>query len=203
MKKKKFLFQASLFSIILLGILMIYSSSSIWAEFKTGNPFYYVLRQGLFFIIGLFGYFIACKIDYHFWLKHANQIFFICLILLILVLIPGIGMVRGGARSWIGIGDFSIQPAEFMKIGLIIFTAKFMTKNEGILQKNRYFYLYMIFVGVWFDFTATGFRKRYDYGFIHCIIAFYRGISTEKHFYRNHFRRYRRYGDDFERTLSN
>ncbi len=150
MKKKKFLFQASLFSIILLGILMIYSSSSIWAEFKTGNPFYYVLRQGLFFIIGLFGYFIACKIDYHFWLKHANQIFFICLILLILVLIPGIGMVRGGARSWIGIGDFSIQPAEFMKIGLIIFTAKFMTKNEGILQKNRYFYLYMIFVGILF-----------------------------------------------------
>ena len=129
---------------------MIYSASSIWAEYKTGNEFYYLYRQVLFFIVGLIGYIIASKIDYHFWLKHANKIFIICLVLLIIVLIPGIGIVRGGARSWIGIGEFSIQPAEFMKLGLIIFTAKFLTKNEGILKKNRYFYLYMIFVGIIF-----------------------------------------------------
>lgn len=65
-------------------------------------------------------------------------------------MIPGIGIVRGGARSWIGIGDFSIQPAEFMKLGLIIFTAKFLSKNKGILKKNRYFYAYMLFVGIIF-----------------------------------------------------
>lgn len=129
---------------------MIYSASSIWAEYKTGNPYYYLLRQGLFFVVGLVGYSIACKINYKFWLKHANKIFLGCLVLLILVLIPGIGIVRGGARSWIGIGDFSIQPAEFMKLGLIIFTAKFLSKNNGILKKNRYFYAFMLFVGIIF-----------------------------------------------------
>lgn len=129
---------------------MIYSASSIWAEYKTGNPYYYLLRQGLFFGVGLIGYIFASRIHYQFWFKHANKIFIGCLVLLVLVLIPGVGIVRGGARSWIGIGDFSIQPAEFMKLGLIIFTAKFLTKNEGILKKNIYFYLYMLFVGIIF-----------------------------------------------------
>lgn len=129
---------------------MIYSASSIWAEYKTGNPFYYLIRQGLFFVIGLSFYLIASKIPYTFWRKQANKIMLLCFILLILVLIPGIGLVRGGARSWIGIGDFSIQPAEFMKIGLIIFTAKFLANNEGILTKNKYFYLYMLFIGIIF-----------------------------------------------------
>lgn len=150
MKKNLIIYQTVLFTIILLGLIMIYSASSVWAEYKTGNAYYYLSRQGLFFGVGLVGYIIATKIPYQFWLKHANRIFIICLILLILVLIPGIGIVRGGARSWIGIGDFSIQPAEFMKIGFIIFTAKFLSKNEGILRKNLYFYLYMLFVGIIF-----------------------------------------------------
>ncbi|MDE5565464.1 MAG: putative lipid II flippase FtsW [Anaeroplasmataceae bacterium] len=150
MKKHLLLYQIVLFTIILIGLVMIYSASSVWAEYKTGNPYYYLLRQGLFFGVGLVGYIIATKIPYSFWMKHANKIFLVCLILLVLVLVPGIGIVRGGARSWIGIGDFSIQPAEFMKLGLIIFTSKFLTKNEGILKKNLYFYLYMIFVGILF-----------------------------------------------------
>lgn len=149
-KKYLILYNLILFTIIGVGLVMIYSASSIWAEYKTGNPYYYLLRQGLFFFVGLIGYIIASKIPYTFWLKHANKIFFGCLLLLILVLIPGIGIVRGGARSWIGIGDFSIQPAEFMKLGLIIFTSKFLSKNKGILKKNRYFYLYMLFVGILF-----------------------------------------------------
>ena len=75
------------------------------------------------------------------------MILLICFISLILVLIPGIGIVRGGARSWIGFGVFSIQPSEFMKVGIIIFTSKFLSNNEGILKKNKYFYLYCLFLG--------------------------------------------------------
>lgn len=128
---------------------MIYSASSIWAEYKTNNQFFYVIRQGLFFIVGTIIFIITSKINYKIWLKYSNIIFILCLILLIVVLTP-IGLVRGGARSWIGIGDFSIQPAEFMKLGIIIFTAKFLSKNEGILRKNIPFYLYMLVVGIVF-----------------------------------------------------
>ena len=120
MKKYLILYTSVLFIIIGVGLVMIYSASSIWAEYKTGNPYYYLLRQGLFFGVGFVGFIIASRIPYQFWLKQANKIFFACLLLLILVLIPGIGIVRGGARSWIGIGDFSIQPAEFMKLGFSV-----------------------------------------------------------------------------------
>ncbi len=148
--KKKNIYRICLFSIIGIGLLMIYSASAVWAEFKTGNPYYYLIRQGLFFMVGFILYCIGSKIPYIFWKKHANLLFFGCLGLLILVLIPGIGIVRGGARSWIGIGDFSIQPAEFMKLGFVIFTAKFLANNEGVMQKNRYFYLYMMIIGMIF-----------------------------------------------------
>ena len=53
-----------------------------------------------------------------------------CFLLLVLVLIPGIGSIRNGSRSWFGIGGFGIQPSEFAKLGLIIFTAKYLAKNQ-------------------------------------------------------------------------
>ncbi len=52
------------------------------------------------------------------------------MILLILVLIPGIGSVRNGSRSWFGLGPFGIQPSEFAKIGLIIYVSKYLTNNK-------------------------------------------------------------------------
>ena len=69
------------------------------------------------------------KIDYTKYKKNANKILFICFIFLILVLIPGIGTIRNGSRSWFGIGGLGIQPSEFMKLGIIIFTSKYLSNN--------------------------------------------------------------------------
>ena len=94
---------------------MIYSASSIWAEYKYNDPLKYVKNQALFFIIGLILMFLVSKIDYKFYYNKASQIFLISIILLVLVLIPGIGSVRNGSRSWFGIGSFGVQPSEFAK----------------------------------------------------------------------------------------
>ena len=118
----------------LFGILMIYSSSYIWAEYKYNNPYKYVIAQGVFFIIGLFLIFIIKRIDYRLYNKYANKILFICAILLILVLIPGIGKLRNGSRSWFGIGSFGIQPSEFLKIGLTIFVSKYLSNNDNNIK---------------------------------------------------------------------
>ncbi|MDI5788129.1 FtsW/RodA/SpoVE family cell cycle protein [Bacillus licheniformis] len=50
----------------------------------------------------------------------------VCFFLLIIVLVPGIGMERNGSRSWIGVGAFSIQPSEFMKLAMIAFWPSFI-----------------------------------------------------------------------------
>ena len=92
---------------------MIYSASSIWAEYKFQDSFHYVKQQALFAIAGFILVYIVSKIDYQIYYKKANIILGICFLLLVLVLIPGIGSVRNGSRSWFGIGPLGIQPSEF------------------------------------------------------------------------------------------
>ena len=109
---------------------MVYSSSMIWAEYKFNDSLYYLKHQGLFFVVGLIVMFIISKIDYKLYLKYSNKILLLSLILLVLVLIPGIGQVRNGSRSWFGIGSFGFQPSEIAKISLIIFVSKYLANNE-------------------------------------------------------------------------
>jgi cell division protein FtsW len=80
---------------------------------------------------------IVSNISYSKYLNKANIIFGVCFLLLILVLIPGIGTVRNGSRSWFGIGGFGIQPSEFMKLGMILFTSKYLAHNEKVLNSVK------------------------------------------------------------------
>ena len=123
--------------LMILSLFMIYSASYIWAEYKFDNPFKYVINQGIFVLLGIILLFIVSKINYKIYYDKANLILLICLILLILVLIPGLGIVRNGSRSWFGIGSFSIQPSEFSKIGLIIFTSKYLSKSNKFLKDYK------------------------------------------------------------------
>ncbi|MDO4963290.1 MAG: putative lipid II flippase FtsW [bacterium] len=136
MKNKKVEYTLIIGVILLsiFGIIMIYSSSYIWAEYKYNDPYKYLKNQLLFFVIGLILMNIVSKIDYKKYFKYSNKILILCIILLILVLIPGIGSVRNGSRSWFGIGSFGIQPSEFAKLGLIIFTSKYLSNNPNSMK---------------------------------------------------------------------
>ncbi len=129
-RKVEWLLVLSVIFLALFGLLMIYSASSIWAEYKYHDSLRYVKNQGIFFLIGLFLMYGISKIPYRYYYDKANQIIFGCVLLLVLVLIPGIGSVRNGSRSWFGIGSFGIQPSEFTKLGLIIFTSKYLTNHK-------------------------------------------------------------------------
>ena len=120
--------------ISIFGVLMIYSSSSIWAEYKFNDPFRYLKMQGIFLIIGIILMFIIAKIPYTYYKDKANIILLVCFLLLILVLIPGIGKIRNGSRSWFGIGSLGIQPSEFMKLALIIFVSKYLSNNDRYIK---------------------------------------------------------------------
>lgn len=136
MKKKKidiWLLLAVLV-ISIFGLIMIYSASYVWAEYKFNDPFKFVKHQLLFFIIGIILLKYVSKIEYSNYYKYANKILFVVLILLALVIIPGIGTVRNGSRSWFGIGSFGIQPSEAAKLALIIFTSKYLINNQKNLK---------------------------------------------------------------------
>ena len=109
---------------------MVYSSSNIWSEYKYNDPYKYVKSQFIFFCLGLIVIYIITKLPPSILEKYSNHILIVCFILLILVLIPGIGKVRNGSRSWFGIGPLGIQPSEFSKLGLIIYTSKYLAHNN-------------------------------------------------------------------------
>ena len=136
MKLDKYL----LISVIVLMIfcsIMIYSASYIWAEYKFNNPYKYVINQGIFLIIGIIIMIVLSKFDYNNYYKHANFLLICSIILLILVLIPGIGQIRNGSRSWFGIASLGIQPSEFAKLSLIIFTSKYLERSNKFIKDYK------------------------------------------------------------------
>ena len=135
MKKFDKILFISVILLSLFGLLMIYSSSSIWAEYKFDDQFKFLKAQGLFLFIGYIIMYILSNVDYKKYLNKANIILGVCFLLLVLVLIPGVGTVRNGSRSWFGIGSFGIQPSEFMKIGLMIFVSKYLVNNNKLIKK--------------------------------------------------------------------
>ena len=150
-KKYDTLLLLAVIAIIIFGIIMIYSASSIWAEYKYQDPFKFVKAQSAFFLLGLLCIFIISKLDINILYKKANLILLICFILLVLVLIPGIGSIRNGSRSWFGIGSLGIQPSEFAKLGLIIYVAKYLANNRKIIKDVKKGVLpILLVIGVFF-----------------------------------------------------
>lgn len=137
MKKIDYILLISVVLISVFGLLMIYSSSYVWAEYKFNDPYKFLKSQGLFLLISYIIIYVTLKIPYEKYLNKANIIFCICFLLLILVLIPGIGTVRNGSRSWFGFGGLGIQPSEFMKLAITIFTSKYLSKNEKELKNIK------------------------------------------------------------------
>ncbi len=118
------------FTLLAIGLIMVYSASAVMAERNLGDSFFFAKRQMLFAGVGIAAMLFIMNLDYWIWRSWAKPIIIVCFVLLIVVLIPGVGLVRNGSQSWIGVGAFSIQPSEFMKIAMIIFLGKFLSENQ-------------------------------------------------------------------------
>ena len=137
-------------ALVVIGIVMVASSSRVWAAYKFEDPFYYAWRQGLFAIIGFIAMNICSRISFSFLQKNTRKIFWLSVITLILVLIPGIGILRNGSRSWFGIGSFLIQPSEFFKIAIILYVSDFLSKRYRIKHFWQDLFFPFLLIGIGF-----------------------------------------------------
>ncbi|MEW9501392.1 stage V sporulation protein E [Jeotgalibacillus marinus] len=124
-------------SCVLFGIVMIDSASSVWALDRFEDQHFFSKRQAVFAVLGIFSMLFLSRIDYWRWKKYAWPIFAGGIVLLILVLIPGVGLVRNGSQSWLGVGSLSLQPSEFAKIGVLLLLAKYLDKNQQNISQFR------------------------------------------------------------------
>jgi cell division protein FtsW len=113
-----------------LGIVMVYSSSSVRSYFSSADPAAQGLEQLVWAGIGLCGLLVASRIDFRHLRYLAIPFYVITLLLLIAVLIPGIGSEINGSRRWIVLPGFgSLQPAEFAKLAIVLYLAHWLDRR--------------------------------------------------------------------------
>ncbi len=112
-----------------VGTVFIYSASNYSALATYNDAFYFVKKQLIGICLGVIAMIVTCNIDYN-KIKKANVIVaIICFVTLLLVFVKGVGVEMYGAKRWIGLGAFTIQPSEIAKFSLILFSATYVSKN--------------------------------------------------------------------------
>jgi len=132
----------TVFALVIFGLVMIASSSSVLSYERFGYNTYY-LRHQFFYgaILGLIAWLFFAKVDYHKWQKWAFLTLLISLILLIFVFVPGVGLGFKGAQRWIGFGPFSFQPTELLKLTFVLYLATWLSKKGDQVSHFQYGFL--------------------------------------------------------------
>ena len=121
--------------LVCVGIIMIYSASSIYAYSSMGDSLYFLKRHLLYLAVGFAMMLFAMVYDLKKLQRLSKPIILTSIFLLLLVLIPHIGRETAGARRWFRVGPINFQPSEFAKLAIIIYMADFVSR-KGILIKS-------------------------------------------------------------------
>lgn len=120
-----------IFILVGFGLMILANASSVISLERFDEPYHYFFHQLIYGVgIGLVLFFLVQKIHYKFWKKTAVVILALSIIALILVFVPGLGFGYGGAKRWLNLGLFSIQPSELAKLGFIIYLAAWLEKRK-------------------------------------------------------------------------
>jgi cell division protein FtsW len=109
--------------LVAIGLAMVYSTSAVVAHTRHGDSLYFLKRQLIWAALGLLVMGIAWYVPYRSQRRLGLPLLLVSLAALCLVLVPGIGKEVGGARRWLVLGPFTLQPSEFAKYGLIVYSA--------------------------------------------------------------------------------
>ncbi len=129
--------------LVAIGLAMVYSTSAVVAHERHGDALYFLRRQLIWAALGLLVMGVAWYVPYRNQQRLVLPLVWISLAALCLVLVPGIGREVGGARRWLGLGPFALQPSEFAKYGLIVYSAYICADLHRKRQRNdlRFGYL--------------------------------------------------------------
>ncbi|GLR63145.1 putative lipid II flippase FtsW [Marinospirillum insulare] len=121
-------------ALLTLGWLMVSSASVAVAEFWTGNPQHFAIRQGVFAVLGLLATFFVSQVSMTFSQQNGHRFLFLAFALLILVLL--VGREVNGSTRWINFGLFNLQTSEIAKICFTIYMASYLTRQLQAVRET-------------------------------------------------------------------
>jgi cell division protein FtsW len=121
-------------ALLFFGLLMVSSASMVISDQLYHEPFHYMLRQFIFLITAIGIAWGVTRIPLSFWEEMSFVLLILCFLALLIVLIPGIGVVTNGSRRWIHLGFVSLQVSESVKLMAILYLAGFLQRHLKEVQ---------------------------------------------------------------------
>ena len=125
---------AAVIFLLVFGLVMLFSASSIVSYSRYGNTYHYFFRQLIWVLFALGVFWVVSRIDYRWFKKFAAFFLLASILLLLLVFIPGLRAEYGTARSWINVFGFSFQPSELVKLSFLIYLATWLEAKRNELH---------------------------------------------------------------------
>ncbi len=124
--------------LVALGVTMVFSASSAYAVALHQDAAFFLKRQLAWLVAGLGVALLAYRVDYRRLRGLAPLFLGLCIVSLLLVFVPHVGVYVGGAHRWIGLGPLSFEPSEFAKLALVLYLASALSaKGERIARSRR------------------------------------------------------------------
>ncbi len=120
--------------LLLLGLLMVTSASMPIADARMGQPFYFLLRQGAYALVGLLAAGLVFQIPMTRWRRAGPLLLLAAFGLLVLVLVPGIGKEVNGSMRWIVVGPINVQASELAKLFALVYVAAYLKRHGEELR---------------------------------------------------------------------
>lgn len=168
--------------LIMIGVVMIYSSSAVYADDKYADSLFFVKRHLIYLFLGLAAAVYCMAQPVRRLQDNAGNILLFTLLLLVAVLIPGIGSVVGGARRWIRFLGIGFQPSEFAKLAIIFYLADFTSRKSGSLMDLKHGFfpsLFVIGLTAGLVFVEPDMGTAVAISFIGIVILFVSGIKVK------------------------
>jgi cell division protein FtsW len=136
LKSDRILFTATLL-LVCTSIIMVYSASAVLALERYQQPYLFVIRQGMWTILGLAALWVAMRVDYR---AYRNDAFVWALVGLVALTLVGVlfSAPVNGTRRWFGIGGLGIQPSELAKLACVFFTALVLERRMHRIDEPSY-----------------------------------------------------------------
>jgi len=123
--------------LLVIGLVMVLSASSVQSLAEFGSTWVYFVRQVMWVLIGVVAMLVASRVDYRLLRKLSVPLLLTSLCLLVVVLIPGIGISVNGARAWLGAGPLRMQPSELVKLALLLFSCDLLARRHDRMHDAR------------------------------------------------------------------